>query len=90
MEAMKKDPAVKDTITDPQTLKVFHQLYFKNSPEACDYGLWDVSGHMFAEVSVPLFSVSFEDLVLFDVGSCLVALLNVWVHLCWKEQPLSS
>ncbi|XP_048802557.1 glutathione S-transferase omega-1 [Lagopus muta] len=39
MEAMKKDPAVKDTITDPQTLKVFHQLYFKNSPEACDYGL---------------------------------------------------
>lgn len=43
---------------------------------------------MFAEVSVPLFSVSFEDLVLFDVGSCLVALLNVWVHLCWKERNL--
>ncbi|XP_010712980.1 glutathione S-transferase omega-1-like [Meleagris gallopavo] len=39
MEAMKKDPAVKDTITDPQTLRVFLQLYFKNSPEACDYGL---------------------------------------------------
>ncbi|XP_010182197.1 PREDICTED: glutathione S-transferase omega-1 isoform X3 [Mesitornis unicolor] len=39
MEAMKKDPAVKATMTDPQTFKGFLQLYLKNSPEACDYGL---------------------------------------------------
>ncbi|NWS95025.1 GSTO1 transferase, partial [Mionectes macconnelli] len=39
MEAMKKDPAVKATMTDPQTLKNYFQLYLVNSPEACDYGL---------------------------------------------------
>ncbi|KAM6306413.1 glutathione S-transferase omega-1 [Aegotheles albertisi] len=39
MEAMKKDPAVKATMTDPQTFKDYLQLYLKNSPEACDYGL---------------------------------------------------
>ncbi|NWZ35428.1 GSTO1 transferase, partial [Brachypodius atriceps] len=39
MEAMKEDPAVKATITDPQTFKNYLQLYLKNSPEACDYGL---------------------------------------------------
>uniref|UniRef100_A0A8C9FSP6 Glutathione S-transferase omega n=1 Tax=Pavo cristatus TaxID=9049 RepID=A0A8C9FSP6_PAVCR len=39
MEAMRKDPAVKDTITDSQTFRIFLQLYYKNSPEACDYGL---------------------------------------------------
>ncbi|OXB58132.1 hypothetical protein ASZ78_004758 [Callipepla squamata] len=39
MEAMRKDPAVKDTITDPQTLRHFLHLYLKNSPEACDCGL---------------------------------------------------
>lgn len=39
MEAMKEDPAVKATMTDPQTYKGFLQLYLKNSPEACDYGL---------------------------------------------------
>uniref|UniRef100_A0A8D0KRL1 Glutathione S-transferase omega n=1 Tax=Strix occidentalis caurina TaxID=311401 RepID=A0A8D0KRL1_STROC len=39
MEAMKEDPAVKATMTDPQTFKDYLQLYLKNSPEACDYGL---------------------------------------------------
>uniref|UniRef100_A0A674HVR0 Glutathione S-transferase omega n=1 Tax=Taeniopygia guttata TaxID=59729 RepID=A0A674HVR0_TAEGU len=39
MEAMKEDPAIKATITDPQTYKNYLQLYLKNSPEACDYGL---------------------------------------------------
>uniref|UniRef100_A0A8B9P906 Glutathione S-transferase omega n=1 Tax=Apteryx owenii TaxID=8824 RepID=A0A8B9P906_APTOW len=39
MEAMKEDPAVKATMTDPQTYKGYLQLYLKNSPEACDYGL---------------------------------------------------
>ncbi|XP_077679343.1 glutathione S-transferase omega-1 isoform X1 [Eretmochelys imbricata] len=39
VEAMKKDPAVKATMTDAQTLKGFFELYVKNSPEACDYGL---------------------------------------------------
>ncbi|XP_010070772.1 PREDICTED: glutathione S-transferase omega-1, partial [Pterocles gutturalis] len=39
MEAMKEDPAVKSTMTDPQTFKGYLQLYLKNSPEACDYGL---------------------------------------------------
>ncbi|XP_062352361.1 glutathione S-transferase omega-1 isoform X2 [Cinclus cinclus] len=39
VEAMKEDPAVKATITDPQTFKNYLQLYLKNSPEACDYGL---------------------------------------------------
>ncbi|NXY62159.1 GSTO1 transferase, partial [Callaeas wilsoni] len=39
MEAMKEDPAVKALITDPPTFKNFLQLYLKNSPEACDYGL---------------------------------------------------
>ncbi|XP_050754707.1 glutathione S-transferase omega-1 isoform X3 [Gymnogyps californianus] len=39
MEAMKEDPAVKATMTDPQTFKDYLQLYMKNSPEACDYGL---------------------------------------------------
>nr|XP_010302311.1 PREDICTED: glutathione S-transferase omega-1 isoform X2 [Balearica regulorum gibbericeps] len=39
MEAMKEDPAVKATMTDPQTFKDYLQLYVKNSPEACDYGL---------------------------------------------------
>lgn len=39
VEAMKEDPAVKATMTDPQTFKNYLQLYLKNSPEACDYGL---------------------------------------------------
>lgn len=39
VEAMKEDPAIKATITDPQTFKNYLQLYLKNSPEACDYGL---------------------------------------------------
>ncbi|XP_014739303.1 PREDICTED: glutathione S-transferase omega-1 [Sturnus vulgaris] len=39
VEAMKEDPAVKATITDTQTYKNYLQLYLKNSPEACDYGL---------------------------------------------------
>ncbi|NWQ60578.1 GSTO1 transferase, partial [Neopipo cinnamomea] len=39
MEAMKEDPAVKATMTDPQTFKNYLQLYLVNSPEACDYGL---------------------------------------------------
>ncbi|XP_030425789.1 glutathione S-transferase omega-1-like isoform X2 [Gopherus evgoodei] len=39
VEAMKKDPAVKATMTDTQMLKGFFELYAKNSPEACDYGL---------------------------------------------------
>ncbi|XP_009873400.1 PREDICTED: glutathione S-transferase omega-1 isoform X2 [Apaloderma vittatum] len=39
MEAMKEDPAVKATMTDPQMFKDYLQLYLKNSPEACDYGL---------------------------------------------------
>ncbi|XP_007057926.1 glutathione S-transferase omega-1 isoform X2 [Chelonia mydas] len=39
VEAMKKDPAVKATMTDAQTLNGFFELYVKNSPEACDYGL---------------------------------------------------
>ncbi|XP_006268676.4 glutathione S-transferase omega-1 [Alligator mississippiensis] len=39
MEAMKQDPAVKATMTDFQTFKGYLQLYVKNSPEACDYGL---------------------------------------------------
>ncbi|NWY55903.1 GSTO1 transferase, partial [Chionis minor] len=39
MEAMKEDPAVKATMTDPQIYKDYLQLYLKNSPEACDYGL---------------------------------------------------
>ncbi|XP_032047166.1 glutathione S-transferase omega-1 [Aythya fuligula] len=39
MEAMKQDPAVQATMTDTQTFKNFLQLYLKNSPEACDYGL---------------------------------------------------
>ncbi|CAM4584310.1 unnamed protein product [Lepidochelys olivacea] len=39
VEAMKKDPAVKATMTDAQTLKGFFELYVQNSPEACDYGL---------------------------------------------------
>uniref|UniRef100_A0A8C3ILV9 Glutathione-dependent dehydroascorbate reductase n=1 Tax=Chrysemys picta bellii TaxID=8478 RepID=A0A8C3ILV9_CHRPI len=39
VEAMKKDPAVKATMTDVQTFKGFFELYTKNSPEACDYGL---------------------------------------------------
>ncbi|XP_038266949.1 glutathione S-transferase omega-1 isoform X3 [Dermochelys coriacea] len=39
VEAMKKDPAVKATMTDTQALKGFFELYVKNSPEACDYGL---------------------------------------------------
>lgn len=63
MEAMKQDPAVQATMTDTQTFKNFLQLYLKNSPEACDYGLWGVTGHVPAEVSVLLFSVCSEDLV---------------------------
>ncbi|XP_054132849.1 glutathione S-transferase omega-1 [Melozone crissalis] len=39
MEAMKEDLAIKATITDPQIYKNYLQLYLKNSPEACDYGL---------------------------------------------------
>ncbi|NXR08747.1 GSTO1 transferase, partial [Semnornis frantzii] len=39
MEAMKEDPPVKATMTDPQIYKDYLQLYVKNSPEACDYGL---------------------------------------------------
>ncbi|NWR03240.1 GSTO1 transferase, partial [Paradoxornis webbianus] len=39
MEAMKEDPAIKAIITDPQTYKNYLELYLKNSPEACDYGL---------------------------------------------------
>ncbi|NWJ05388.1 GSTO1 transferase, partial [Crypturellus undulatus] len=39
MGAMREDPAVKATMTDPQTYKGYLQLYVKNSPEACDYGL---------------------------------------------------
>ncbi|XP_057277062.1 glutathione S-transferase omega-1-like [Pezoporus wallicus] len=39
MEAMKEDPAVKATMTDPQIYKDYLQLYLKNSLEACDYGL---------------------------------------------------
>ncbi|XP_025906375.1 glutathione S-transferase omega-1-like isoform X1 [Nothoprocta perdicaria] len=39
MGAMREDPAVKDTVTDPQTYRGYLQLYVKNSPEACDYGL---------------------------------------------------
>ncbi|XP_006135447.2 glutathione S-transferase omega-1 [Pelodiscus sinensis] len=39
VEAMKNDPAVKATVTDSQTLQGFFELYVKNSPEACDYGL---------------------------------------------------
>ncbi|XP_054238248.1 glutathione S-transferase omega-1 isoform X2 [Indicator indicator] len=39
MEAMKEDPPVKATMTDPQIYKGYLQLYVKNSPEACDYGL---------------------------------------------------
>ncbi|NXP07903.1 GSTO1 transferase, partial [Thinocorus orbignyianus] len=39
MEAMKQDPAVKATMTDPQTYRGYLQLYMKNSHEACDYGL---------------------------------------------------
>ncbi|NXD09792.1 GSTO1 transferase, partial [Nothocercus nigrocapillus] len=39
MGAMREDPAVKATITDLQTYKGYFQLYAKNSPEACDYGL---------------------------------------------------
>uniref|UniRef100_A0A8C3JFG0 Glutathione S-transferase omega n=1 Tax=Calidris pygmaea TaxID=425635 RepID=A0A8C3JFG0_9CHAR len=39
MEAMKEDPAVKATMTDPQIFKDYLQLYLKNSVEACDYGL---------------------------------------------------
>ncbi|NWU74598.1 GSTO1 transferase, partial [Onychorhynchus coronatus] len=39
MEAMKEDPAVKATMTDPQTFRNYLQLYLVNSPEACDYGL---------------------------------------------------
>uniref|UniRef100_A0A7M4F0X2 Glutathione S-transferase omega n=1 Tax=Crocodylus porosus TaxID=8502 RepID=A0A7M4F0X2_CROPO len=39
MDAMKQDPAVKATMTDFQTFKGYLQLYVKNSPEACDYGL---------------------------------------------------
>lgn len=60
MEAMKDDPAVKATITDPQIYKNYLQLYLKNSPEACDYGLWGASSssHLqLAEAIVPFFSV---------------------------------
>ncbi|XP_009067835.1 PREDICTED: glutathione S-transferase omega-1 isoform X2 [Acanthisitta chloris] len=39
MKAMKEDPAVKATMTDPQIYKNYLQLYLVNSPEACDYGL---------------------------------------------------
>ncbi|XP_010225661.1 PREDICTED: glutathione S-transferase omega-1 [Tinamus guttatus] len=39
MGAMREDPAVKATMTDTQTYKGYLQLYVKNSPEACDYGL---------------------------------------------------
>ncbi|XP_067995528.1 glutathione S-transferase omega-1 [Melanerpes formicivorus] len=39
MEAMKEDPPVKATMTDPQILKEFLRLYLNNSLEACDYGL---------------------------------------------------
>ncbi|NXU47570.1 GSTO1 transferase, partial [Turnix velox] len=39
MEAMKEDPSVKATMTDPQLFKDFIRLYLKNSPEACDCGL---------------------------------------------------
>ncbi|XP_009906442.2 glutathione S-transferase omega-1 [Dryobates pubescens] len=39
MEAMKEDPSVKATMTDPQILKEFLRLYLNNSLEACDYGL---------------------------------------------------
>uniref|UniRef100_A0A8C8RCX9 Glutathione S-transferase omega n=1 Tax=Pelusios castaneus TaxID=367368 RepID=A0A8C8RCX9_9SAUR len=39
VEAMKKDPAVEATMVDPQIYKGFFELYVKNSPEACDYGL---------------------------------------------------
>ncbi|XP_037255191.1 glutathione S-transferase omega-1-like [Falco rusticolus] len=39
MEAMKEDPAVKATMTDPQIFKDYLELYLKNNPEACDYGL---------------------------------------------------
>lgn len=50
MEAMKEDPAVKATMTDPQIYKDYLQLYLKNSLEACDYGLWGASRHILAEV----------------------------------------
>ncbi|XP_063163193.1 glutathione S-transferase omega-1 isoform X1 [Candoia aspera] len=39
VDVMKLDPAVQAIITDPQTFKGFLELYLKNSPEACDYGL---------------------------------------------------
>ncbi|XP_074855316.1 glutathione S-transferase omega-1 [Carettochelys insculpta] len=39
VEAMRNDPAVQATMTDSQTLSGFYELYAKNSPEACDYGL---------------------------------------------------
>lgn len=76
MEAMKEDPAVKATMTDPQVFKDYLQLYLKNSPEACDYGLWGASRHMLAEVSVLLFSVSCGDLVWFGMGFSVVAFHN--------------
>ncbi|XP_072477637.1 glutathione S-transferase omega-1-like [Notamacropus eugenii] len=37
--AMKKDPAVSAFLTDEKTYQNFMDLYFQNSPEACDYGL---------------------------------------------------
>ncbi|XP_054840182.1 glutathione S-transferase omega-1 isoform X2 [Eublepharis macularius] len=39
VEFMQLDPAVMATITDTQMFKGFLELYVKNSPEACDYGL---------------------------------------------------
>ncbi|XP_072477770.1 glutathione S-transferase omega-1-like isoform X2 [Notamacropus eugenii] len=37
--AMKKDPTVEAVLTDVKTYNGFFDLYFQNSPDACDYGL---------------------------------------------------
>lgn len=71
MEAMKEDPAIKATITDPQIYKNYLQLYLKNSPEACDYGLWGASRNVLAEVLVLLFSVA---------GRCNLVGALLWLH----------
>ncbi|XP_037352079.1 glutathione S-transferase omega-1 isoform X1 [Talpa occidentalis] len=39
MAAMREDPAVSALFVDAKALRGFFDLYLKNSPEACDYGL---------------------------------------------------